>query len=278
MGIVFNDTGKVAQQVNAHLYGSQRYLPVNVIVQWFCLFTSVLCCGLQPLHSAFQIPGHIFTITECLSKLILYMIFHRSTAFHWRYLQLQCLPDDRIADGFEFCVLLQGNALWKGVRLEQNIGLIYSIAEKIAAKYNCLEFEGNRQYTAYTKNIMDELVGEGILKLGNLIAIGKYGESKGMFTTYIYPHIEGHLRRWMEKNLGCISLSKHMMKQVRQIQKLYHAEGLDTADIAKQHGMPESKVVQRLNYNTHSISLDEMLDNDALPLPDGTSLYGDKYL
>lgn len=118
-------------------------------------------------------------------------------------------------------------------------------------------------------------MGEGILKLGDLIAIGKYDESKGMFTTYIYPHIEGHLRRWMEKNLGCIPLSKHMMNQVRQIQKLYHAEGLDTADIAKQLGMPESKVVQRLNYNTHSISLDEMLDNDALPLPDGTFLYGD---
>ena len=111
--------------------------------------------------------------------------------------------------------------------LEQNMGLIYSIAEKVAAKFNCLEFEGNRKYTVYTKTIMDELVDEGILMLGDLIAGLKYDEDKGMFTTYVYPHIEGHMRRWMEKNLGSIPLSKHMMKQVREIQRLHNQEGLD---------------------------------------------------
>ena len=131
--------------------------------------------------------------------------------------------------------------------LEQNMGLIYSIAEKVAAKFNCLEFEGNRKYTIYTKTIMDELVDEGILMLGDLIAGLKYDESKGMFTTYIYPHIERHMRRWMEKNLGSVPLSKHMMKQVREIQRLHNQEGLDVTTIAKQLNMPEAKVVQRLN-------------------------------
>ena len=159
--------------------------------------------------------------------------------------------------------------------LEQNMGLIYSIAERVAAKFNCLEFEGNRKYTVYTKTIMDELVDEGILKLGDLIAGLKYDEDKGMFTTYIYPHIEGEMRRWMEKNLGSVPLSKHMMKQVREVQRLYHKEGMDTADIAKQLGMPEEKVVQRLNYNTHSMSLDEMLEQNSLPLQGGVYLCQD---
>lgn len=159
--------------------------------------------------------------------------------------------------------------------LEQNMGLIYSIAEKVAAKFNCLEFEGNRKYTAYTKGIMDELVDEGVLALGDLIAGLKFDDEKGMFTTYVYPHIEGQMRRWMEKNLGSIPLSKHMMKQVREVQQLYHQEGLDVPAIAKQLGMPEPKVAQRLNYNTHSMSLDEMLDRDAQPLPDGTVLCRD---
>lgn len=159
--------------------------------------------------------------------------------------------------------------------LEQNMGLIYSIAEKVAAKFNCLEFEGNRKYTEYTKSIIEELVDEGVLMLGDLIAGCKYEEDKGMLTTYVYPHIEGQMRRWMEKNLGSVPLSKHMMKQVREVQRLYHQEGLDIPDIAKQLNMPESKVVQRLNYNTHSISLDEMLDDNAQLLPDGSILSRD---
>lgn len=159
--------------------------------------------------------------------------------------------------------------------LEQNMGLIYSIAEKVAAKFNCLEFEGNRKYTIYTKTIMDELVDEGILMLGDLIAGLKYDESKGMFTTYVYPHIEGHMRRWMEKNLGSVPLSKHMMKQVREIQRLHNQEGLDVATIAKQLNMPEAKVVQRLNYNTHSMSLDELLDSNSVALSNGTVLCRD---
>ena len=83
------------------------------------------------------------------------------------------------------------------------------------------------------------------------------------------------MRRWMEKNLGSVPLSKHMMKQVREVQRLYHKEGMDTADIAKQLGMPEEKVVQRLNYNTHSMSLDEMLEQNSLPLQGGVYLCQD---
>ena len=157
--------------------------------------------------------------------------------------------------------------------IEQNMGLIYSIAEKVAKTFHCLLFEEVRKYTPYTESIVDDLVSEGVLKLGNLIASCKYDESIGAFTTYIYPHIEGEMRRWMEKNVGSISLSKHTMRQIRHIQRLYHKEGLDTATIAKQLNMPEAKVVQRLNYNTHSMSLDEMVDNNALPLPNGIFLY-----
>ena len=55
--------------------------------------------------------------------------------------------------------------------LEQNMGLIYSIAEKVAAKFNCLEFEGNRKYTVEMKSVNHRYLDIHIKMKG---AVGKY--------------------------------------------------------------------------------------------------------
>lgn len=142
-------------------------------------------------------------------------------------------------------------------------GFIRSIAKKIAAAFNCLEYGADGALSFYSLRIIEDLMGEGMLKLVELIAAQKYDESQGRLTTYIYPHIAGVMRRWMEQNLGCVPLSKHTMRQIRQIQRLYHAEGLSVADIAAQTGLPEAKINRLLNYNTHSVSLDELSEAES---------------
>ncbi len=84
----------------------------------------------------------------------------------------------------------------------ENEGLIIDIAKKVAATFNCLRYrENTKQYTAYTEQILDELKSEGALEFIRLIREGNYDETKGKLTTYIYPYIQGIMRRWMERNL-----------------------------------------------------------------------------
>lgn len=146
-------------------------------------------------------------------------------------------------------------------------GFIRSIAKKIAAAFNCLEYDEIGTLTTYSQSIIDDLTGEGTIELLEVISAQKYDADKGALTTYLYPNISGRMRRWMERNTGGIALSKHAMGLVRKLQRMYHAEGLSAADIAAQTGLSEMKVARLLNYNTHSISLDELLESES-SLPD----------
>jgi len=154
---------------------------------------------------------------------------------------------------------------------ERLTGFIRRIAFKTAAAFNCLKYDDTGVLTTYTQSIIDDLAGEGTLELIEVLSEQKYDADKGALTTYLYPYISGRMRRWMEHNVGGIALSKHAMGLVRRVQRMYHAEGLSTAEIAEHTDLPEAKIVRLLNYNTHSVSLDELLENDE-PLPDTLSI------
>ena len=143
--------------------------------------------------------------------------------------------------------------------------LISSIARRVAVSYYCMQFTDTRgKRTVYTKQILEDLRDEGMLEFFRVIELGKYDPAQGKFTTYIYPFLEGAMRRWMESNLGCLSVSKDDMERIRNVQRVYHSEGKTVCQIAEENGLDEKTVQRDLNYNTHLLPL------SALENPDET--------
>ena len=88
-----------------------------------------------------------------------------------------------------------------GVLYCKNEGLIIDIAKKVATAYNCLQHKENtKSLTDYSKQIIEELKQEGAVEFFRLLRLKEYDETCSKFTTYIYPYIQGVMRRWMEAN------------------------------------------------------------------------------
>ena len=141
--------------------------------------------------------------------------------------------------------------------------LISSIARRVAVSYYCMQFTdtyGKR--TAYTKQILEDLRDEGMLEFFRVIDLRKYDPAQGMFTTYIYPFLEGAMRRWMETNIGCLSVSKDDMERIRTVQRAYHSEGMTVGQIAEEKGISEETVRRDLFYNTHLLPLSDLSDSN----------------
>ena len=143
----------------------------------------------------------------------------------------------------------------------KNIGLIRGIAKEAAAEFNCLTADSHHpnQFSAYTKTILDDLCGEGALELLTRIQSREYDESRAALTTYLYPHLRGRMTRWLEQNLGCMTLSKDEMAAVRQAQRLYHVAWKDTGEIAEELGVSEARVSRYVRYNTHFLGVHDLV-------------------
>ncbi|MDD4494065.1 MAG: hypothetical protein PHV32_06905 [Eubacteriales bacterium] len=83
----------------------------------------------------------------------------------------------------------------------QNMGFIYSIAVDVATIFGCYNFIASHTswLTSYTKRIISELCSEGDIVFFSLLYKKRYDESKGMLTTYLYPHLRGAMFRYMER-------------------------------------------------------------------------------
>ena len=146
----------------------------------------------------------------------------------------------------------------------KNLGLIRSIAKETAADFSCLTVDEHHpnQFSAYTKTVLDDLCGEGVLELLTRIQSREYDESRAALTTYLYPHLRGRMTRWLEQNLGCMTLSKDEMAAVRQAQRLYHVAWKDTDEIAEELGIPEARVSRYVRYNTHFLGVHDLVPKD----------------
>lgn len=123
---------------------------------------------------------------------------------------------------------------------EKNRGLILAAAREIASAFHCIERNEAGQYTAYTKQILAELSEEGTVEFFRVIEEGKYDESRAQFSTYVYPFLKGVMRRWMEANLGVLSLDAEDMDMLRTVQREYYGEGLEEAAIMSAHDLTET--------------------------------------
>lgn len=105
----------------------------------------------------------------------------------------------------------------------KNQSFIRSIAVDVATSFNCYKKqEDSGKVTDYTKHILDELQCVGDLAFISVLKNEKYDPARGMLTTYLHPHIRGAMFRFMEENVGVISLSSTDMENIWKAQKMYY--------------------------------------------------------
>lgn len=83
-----------------------------------------------------------------------------------------------------------------------------------------------------------------------------------MLTTYLYPHLKGRMTRWLEQNIGNLALSKDELAAVRQAQKLYHSDRLDTDDVAEEMGISKARASRYIRYNIHFFGVYDLVQED----------------
>ena len=142
---------------------------------------------------------------------------------------------------------------------EQNLDLIWDIANKSAKAFSCFDS------TAYSHGIREELVCEGTVAFLEAIKSGKYDATQGMLTTYVYPFIKGAMHRWLEKNVDAVSVSKRNMEIIRQVQKMYYEYGYSPAEIAQKMNISEADVAKHLEYNKRHLTIEDLEEENKHP-------------
>lgn len=146
----------------------------------------------------------------------------------------------------------------------KNEGLLFELAKKVAASFHCLQYrENTKRLTDYSRQIIEELKHEGAVEFFRLLRAGEYDASRGKLTTYVYPYLHGVMHRWMEANLGVLSLGKDDMDMLRAVQKEYYLEGKSEEEIAETHGLSAEEVYRYVGYNTHFLSVNDLVSEDA---------------
>lgn len=148
----------------------------------------------------------------------------------------------------------------------KNIGFIRSIAKEVAVNFNCYNksAEYPHKLTAYSKGIVDELFYEGMLEFFSCLRKKEYDSERAKLTTYLYPRLKGAMYRWMECNLGVLFFDSEDMAELRKAQKLYYDTGKEPEEIAKELGISLEDVARNIGYNTHFLSV-----YDLVPYEDG---------
>lgn len=145
----------------------------------------------------------------------------------------------------------------------QNRALLADIARKEAGKFNCLFTDEGRDYLSdYSLTVLEDLEMEAASAFFELLALKEY-DGSAKVTTYIYPHIQFRLRRWLEKNIGSMALKKDEMQRIRMVQRYYHVEQMTAEEIAEEMGIPLSEVSEALNYGTHTLYVNDLMPEDG---------------
>lgn len=131
---------------------------------------------------------------------------------------------------------------------QKNEKLILSLAHKTAGNFNYHDPE--------------ELFSVGMLAFIELLNSRSYDPKKGKLSTYIFPHIQGEMHRFLEKNTGSIALTKYQMDLIRKAQRLYHEANLAAEAVAAELGISAYRAEQLINYNTHNISLEQLYEEE----------------
>lgn len=149
------------------------------------------------------------------------------------------------------------------VLCENNTGLVKSRAGKIAARFGCVCASSQNGLTAWTKETLSELESVGMTALIERVRSGGYDGSKGLFSTYVVPFLDGAMRRHLESNLGTLSLDRDSMALVRKAQALYHGAGKGIAEIAQELDVSPEDAARAVAYSTHFLSADHLEGTDS---------------
>ena len=114
----------------------------------------------------------------------------------------------------------------------------------------------------YTELMLEELQSVGTTEFFYQLQYGNYDPEKAKITTYITPFIKSAMYDFMSQNIGSFSISKHTMKKIRKIQRMYYTENKSAEDIAKELDIKLSDVNDYISYSTHSLSVHDLLPED----------------
>lgn len=152
---------------------------------------------------------------------------------------------------------------------KRNFGFIKKVAVEAATDFHCVQYQttSKKKYTAYTDTILNDLCAEGAAEFWDRIQRREFDEGKAQLTTYLYPHLKGRMYRWLEQNIGPMTLSKEEMTAVRQAQKLYHEDWKEASEVAAEMEISEEQAAKHIGYNTHSLSVYDLVSDaeDADP-------------
>ncbi len=143
----------------------------------------------------------------------------------------------------------------------KNIGFIKSITKGVAVSFNCYNksTEHSSRITSYTKGILEDLYNEGVLEFFSCLRAKEYDPNRAKLTTYLYPRLKGAMYRWMESNLGVLSVESKTMAELRKVQELYFSVGKEFEEIAEELGITVATVNRHISYNTHFLSVYDLV-------------------
>jgi DNA-directed RNA polymerase specialized sigma subunit len=136
-----------------------------------------------------------------------------------------------------------------------NRALVKEIAKQIAFAYNCYRFNGRGSPTAYTIEMLSDLESVGMTAFIECVRGGEYNPDKGKLSTYVYPFIEGAMRRYLEASMGTLAIDRDSMTAVRKAQEMYHAQQKSGDEIAAELGIPTWLPAKHIGYATHFFSV-----------------------
>ena len=119
-----------------------------------------------------------------------------------------------------------------------------------------------RAADAFNYSDIEELCSVGMLAFLELLNSRSYDPEKSRLSTYFYPHLQGAMYRYLEKNTGSIPLSKHQMELVRKAQRLYNEANLAVDAVAKELGITPARAALLINHNTHAVSVDALYEEE----------------
>lgn len=141
---------------------------------------------------------------------------------------------------------------------------IRNIAIEIAKKFNAYTLDkDSSRISNYTGLMLEELQSVGTTEFFYQLQCGNYDPEKAKITTYITPFIKSAMYDFMSKNIGTFSMSKHTMAKIRKIQRMYYTENKSPEDIAKELNIKLRDVNDYISYNTHSLSVYDLLPEDS---------------
>lgn len=141
---------------------------------------------------------------------------------------------------------------------------IRDMAIETAKKFNAYKSDKDSgKISNYTELMLEELQSVGTTEFFYQLRCRNYDPEKAKITTYITPFIKSAMYDFMSKNIGTFSISKHTMAKIRKIQRMYYAENKSPEDIAEELNIKLCDVNGYISYNTHSLSVYDLLPEDS---------------